>query len=235
MGIVYRASHAMLRRPTAIKLLPADRAGNETLARFEKEVQLTASLTHPNTVTIFDYGRTPDGIFYYAMELLDGATLADVVEVDGPQPAARVAQILGQAAGALAEAHAVKLIHRDVKPANIMLVEQGGKPDVAKVLDFGLVKELDATASPELTQIDAVTGTPQYMAPESIRAPDEVDARSDIYALGAVGYFLLTGEHVFTADTVVEVCAKHLNDEPVAPSERLGAAVPADLETLILA
>ncbi len=234
MGIVYRASHAMLRRPTAVKLLPADRAGHESLARFEKEVQLTARLTHPNTVTIFDYGRTPEGVFYYAMELLDGATLAELVAVDGPQPAARVSRILDQIAGALAEAHAINLIHRDIKPANIMLVEQGGKPDVSKVLDFGLVKDLARTSEAELTLADAITGTPQYLSPEGIRAPDSVDGRSDLYALGAIGYFLLTGKHVFSGGTVVEVCAQHLSAEPVPPSQRLGKPIPADLEALLL-
>ena len=234
MGVVYRASHAMLRRPTAIKLLPAAKAGEEYLRRFEKEVQLTAQLTHPNTVTIFDYGRTPEGVFYYAMEFLDGATLADVVAMDGPQSPARVVHILRQAAGALAEAHAVRLIHRDIKPANIMLVSQGGSPDVVKMLDFGLVKDLDAADDAVQTLEGAITGTPQYMPPEAIRAPDRVDARGDLYALGAVGYFLLTGAHVFDAETVVEVCTMHLHDEPVPPAVRLGSPVPPDLEAILL-
>jgi len=234
MCTVYRARHAMLRRPTAIKLLPAEKTGAQHLARFEREVQLTAMLTHPNTVTIFDYGRTPEGVFYYAMELLDGATLRDVIEIDGAQPAARVAYILAGVAGSLAEAHGVGLMHRDIKPANIMLAEQGGKPDVAKVLDFGLVKELGGSAEVDLTQDGSVTGTPQYLAPESIEHPDEVDQRADIYALGAVGYFLLTGEHVFTGETVIEICVKHLRNEPPPLSERLGKPVPAALEALVL-
>lgn len=234
MGAVYRASHAMLRRPTAVKLLPPELAGVEHVARFEKEVQLTAMLTHPNTVTIYDYGRTPDGIFYYAMELLDGATLRDIVEVAGPQPAARVVAVLNAVAGALAEAHGVGLMHRDIKPGNIMLVEQSGKPDVAKVLDFGLVKELEPASTEELTLAGAITGTPQYLAPEAIRSPETVDARTDLYALGAVGYFLLTGTHVFNGETVLDICLKHLGSEPSSPSEQLGAAVPADLEALIL-
>jgi hypothetical protein len=188
MGMVYAARHAMLRRPTAVKLLPAEKAGAEQLVRFEREVQLTAMLTHPNTVTVFDYGRTPDGVFYYAMEYLDGATLQDVVEVDGPQPPARVAYILSRVAGALAEAHEVGLMHRDVKPANIMLVEQGGKPDIPKVLDFGLVKEMKKSEAASLTQADVVTGTPQYMPPEALSAPDSIDARSDLYSLGAVTF-----------------------------------------------
>ena len=234
MGAVYRASHAMLRRPTAVKLLPPEKAGETALVRFEKEVQLTASLTHPNTVTIFDYGRTPDGVFYYAMELLDGPTLGDVVAMDGPQPAGRVVRILAQAAGALAEAHGVGLIHRDIKPANIMLVEQGGVPDVVKVVDFGLVKELSRDTTASLTNADAITGTPQYMAPEAILSPDEVDARSDLYALGAVAFFLLTGEHLFAGATAVEVCSHHLHTPPDRPSERLGEPLPPSLEDLVL-
>lgn len=234
MGMVYRAEHAMLRRPTAIKLLPVEKAGARSVARFEKEVQLTAMLTHPNTVTIFDYGRTPDGVFYYAMEYLDGATLSAVVDTGGPLEPARVVHILNQAAGALAEAHGVHLIHRDIKPANIMLVEQGGTPDVAKVLDFGLVKELDQSEDTSLTKADSITGTPQYIAPEAITSPDDVDARSDIYALGAVGYYLLTGTHVFGGNTVIEVCSAHLHEQPVPMSKRTDNAVPPELEALIL-
>ena len=234
MGAVYRARHAMLRRPTALKLLKTERAGADAIARFEKEVQLTAALTHPNTVTIFDYGRTPEGVFYYVMELLDGATVTDIVEATGAQPPARVVHILRDAASALAEAHGVHLIHRDIKPSNIMLVEQGGKPDVGKVLDFGLVKELEGAADVALTQANSITGTPQYLSPEGIVAPDTVDARSDIYALGAVGYYLLTGSHLFDGNTVVEVCGAHLHKTPEPPSERLGGRVPPDLEALIL-
>jgi serine/threonine-protein kinase len=239
MGVVYLARHAMLRRPAAIKLLRPDRPGTASLARFEREVQLTARLTHPNTIRIFDYGRTPDGIFYYAMEYLDGASLADVIDASGPMPPGRVIHILEQAAGALAEAHRVGLIHRDIKPANIFLTEQGGVPDVAKVLDFGLVKQVGAADAhestlPRISLADSITGTPLYMAPESITTPDKVDARTDLYALGAVGYFLLTGRHVFTGRTALEVCGHHLLSEPTPPSVRLGARVPADLEALIL-
>jgi serine/threonine-protein kinase len=234
MGIVYRARHAMLRRGTAVKLLPPRKAGEQAVARFEREVQLTAQLTHPNTVTVFDYGRTPEGIFYYAMELLGGASLEDVIAVDGAQPPGRVIHILHHVAGALSEAHAVGLIHRDIKPANIFLCEQGGELDVPKVLDFGLVKEVNEGGGVGLTQADAITGTPLYMSPESIRAPGRMDGRSDLYALGAVGYYLLTGGHVFEGNTLVEVCGHHLHTTPQAPSERLGTAVPEDLEALLL-
>lgn len=239
MGVVYRAHHGMLRRPTAIKLLKAGKSNEAAIERFAREVRLTARLTHPNTVTIYDYGRTPEGLFYYAMELLEGADLREVVAVDGPQAPGRVVKVLSEVASALTEAHGVGLIHRDIKPANIILSFQGGMPDVAKVVDFGLVKELDreGIGESELAKDHAITGTPQYMAPESITTPDQVDARSDLYALGAVGYFLLTGTHVFSAMTIVEICADHLHTEPEPPSARLGPsapAIPADLEALIL-
>jgi hypothetical protein len=236
MGVVYRATHAMLRRPAAIKLLLPDLAGEKNLARFEREVQLTSRLTHPHTISIFDYGRTADGVFYYVMEYVDGFDLEQLVDEDGPQKPERVIRILAQASGALAEAHALGLIHRDIKPANIVLTERVDEPDIVKVVDFGLVKAIEASpGDASVTNIDAITGTPMYLAPEAIASPDSVDARSDLYALGAVGYFLLTGQHVFDAPTVVEVCSKHLLEVPVPPSQRLGRAVPPDLEALILA
>jgi len=236
MGVVYRATHAMLRRPAAIKLLLPDRAGEKNLARFEREVQLTSRLTHPHTVSIFDYGRTADDVFYYVMEYIDGFDLERLVDEDGPLQPARVIRILAQASGALAEAHALGLIHRDIKPANLVLTERVDEPDIVKVVDFGLVKTLETSpGDAALTNVDAITGTPLYLAPEAIASPDSVDARSDLYALGAVGYFLLTGQHVFAAATVVEVCSKHLLEAPVPPSQRLGRAVPPDLEALILA
>lgn len=234
MGAVYRASHAMLRRPTAIKILSPAAASPEAMSRFEREVQLTAQLTHPNTVTIYDYGRTADGVLYYAMELLDGATLEAIVEVDGPQPAARVVHVLEQVAGALGEAHSIGLIHRDVKPANIVLCTHGGEHDVAKVVDFGLVKELEERHPATVSQEGTISGTPLYMAPEILIEPNAASPRSDIYALGAVGYYLLTGEHVFSGRTVIEVLGHHLHTEPIPPSRRLGDPVPEDLERLVL-
>jgi serine/threonine-protein kinase len=237
MGIVYRARHAMLRRPTAIKLLPPEKAGDENILRFEREVQLTAGLSHPNTVAIFDYGRTADGIFYYAMEYLDGINLEQLVKLEGPLPPARVVHILRQVGGSLAEAHEVGLVHRDVKPANIILCERGGMADVAKVVDFGLVKRFHADqtdATTALTRESTIVGTPLYIAPECFSGDGHVDARSDLYALGAVAYMLLTGTPVFSAGTVVEICAHHLHTPPVPPSERLGACVPPDLERLVL-
>jgi eukaryotic-like serine/threonine-protein kinase len=234
MGEVYRASHGMMRRPSAIKLLRSDRTGVLDLRRFEREVQLTARLTHPNTITIYDYGRTPDGVFYYAMELLQGATLERVVAVGGAQPPERVVRILTMACGALTEAHGIGLIHRDIKPANIMLCTQGGELDVVKLLDFGLVKEFEVDRSVTLTGLSAVVGTPQYMAPESILDPVSVDARADLYALGAVAYYLLAGVVVFEGKSVIEVCSQHLHQEP-APLSTHGVAVPAALEAVVLA
>jgi hypothetical protein len=234
MGEVYRARHGMMRRPSAVKLLRLDRAGENSLHRFEREVQLTARLTHPNTITIFDYGRTHDGVFYYAMELLDGATLQRIVAVDGAQATGRVVRILTMVCGALTEAHAIGLIHRDIKPANIMLCTQGGERDVVKLLDFGLVKEFEVDREVKLTGARAIIGTPQYMAPESILEPDSVDARTDIYALGAVAYYLLAGVDVFDGKSTVEICSQHLHQAPKPLSAR-GVAIPADLETVILA
>jgi serine/threonine-protein kinase len=235
MGAVYVARHARLRRPTALKLLLPDRTGPDSIARFEREVQLTSQLTHPNTVAVYDYGRTPDGIFYYAMEYIDGLSLAELVDTHGPQPPGRVIHILIQAADALIEAHALGLVHRDVKPANILLCERAGSSDVVKLLYFGLVKDIRPNADPSLTQADAITGTPLYLAPETIADPAMVDHRVDLYALGAVGYCLVTGAPPFQGRSTVEVCGHHLHSLPVAPSERLGSPLPGDLDAVLLA
>jgi serine/threonine-protein kinase len=232
MGVVYRARHGMMRRPTAIKLLKPDQVGATSLKRFEREVQLTARLTHPHTITLFDYGRTPDGLFYYAMELLDGAPLDRVVAVAGALHPARVVHVVYHVAGALTEAHDVGLIHRDIKPANIILARRGGMDDFPKVVDFGLVKDLERGPA-DLTRANVVAGTPLYLAPEAINAPETVGPRSDLYSLGAVGYFALTGTNVFEGRTLVEVCSHHLHTPPEPPSRRL-PGVPADLEAVIL-
>ncbi len=234
MGEVYRARHAMLRRPTAIKLLHAARAEQHDIARFEREVQLTSRLTHPNTIAIYDYGRTPDGVFYYAMEYLPGIDLARLVKVDGPQPEGRLIHVLGQVCGSLEEAHAAGLIHRDIKPENIILCERGARYDVAKVLDFGIVKDHGGSAATQLTAAGSFFGTPLYISPEAIQRPELVDARADIYALGAVGYFLLVGQPPFEGATLAEVCAHHINTQPVPPSESSGRPIDSDLEQLIL-
>jgi eukaryotic-like serine/threonine-protein kinase len=234
MGVVYLARHALLRRPTAVKLLPSDRAGERAVRRFEREVRLTSGLTHPNTIAIFDFGRTPDGVFYYAMEYLDGITLEDLVALTGPQPAARVIQILRQACGSLGEAHHCGLIHRDIKPANLMLCVRGGVPDQVKVLDFGLVKEYSAEVEAGLSLDGALLGTPAYIAPESIVDPERVDGRADLYGLGAIGYFLLVGEPVFESHSLLEACVQHVHSAPVPPSERTAAPIPPALEALIM-
>jgi serine/threonine-protein kinase len=233
MGAVYRARHAFLRRPTAIKLIRSGLATPEMLARFEREVQLTSQLTHPNTIAIFDYGRTPEGIFYYAMEYLPGLPLDQVIRDDGPQPEARVVYLLKQICASLAEAHRISLVHRDIKPANIIICERGGTCDVVKVLDFGLVKELDSDDS-GVTKAEHVVGTPLYMSPEGVLSATNVSPRSDVYAVGAVAYALVTGQQVFSGNSGVEIIGHHLHTAPVPPSERLGRPIEPFLERLIL-
>jgi tRNA A-37 threonylcarbamoyl transferase component Bud32 len=233
-GAVYRAHHALMRRPVAVKLLQTEKLTQSSAARFEREVQLTSQLTHPNTITLYDYGRTPEGIFYYAMEYLDGLTIDRLVKQYGAQPEGRVISILRQVCGSLAEAHAIGLVHRDIKPANVFLTQRGGVPDFVKVLDFGLVKVRDVQGGAELTMAEATLGTPLYMSPEAVEHANEVDARSDLYSLGAVGYFLVTGEAMFDCLTLGEVLMHQVKDLPVRPSERLGKPVSPDLEELLM-
>lgn len=234
MGTVYKAKHAMLRRPTAVKLLDVDKMSEAAIARFEREVQLTSGLTHPNTVAVFDYGRTPDGIVYYAMEYLEGLNVDDFVRRFGPMPEARVVFLLRQVCGSLAEAHALGLVHRDVKPANIFLTCRGGLHDFVKVLDFGLAKSLDGQDRANVTSPNALMGTPLYLAPEAVNHPESVDARADVYAVGAVGYFMLTGTPVFTGANIMEICLKHVKEAPQPPSVRSGKPISAALETILL-
>jgi eukaryotic-like serine/threonine-protein kinase len=235
MGTVYRAKHALLRRPTAVKLLDIDKVSDNAIARFEREVQMTSRLNHPNTIAIYDYGRTPEGIFFYAMEFLDGMNLDDLVVRYGPQPEGRVISILEQVCGSLAEAHGIGLIHRDIKPANIILNHRGGQYDVVKVLDFGLVKSLrDDEREATLTAAGSLAGTPLYLSPEAIERPNTVDARSDIYAIGAVGYFLLTATPLFRGASIMEICFHHIKTQPEPPSKRLGHPVSLRLEAIIL-
>jgi hypothetical protein len=234
MGVVYLAHHAMLLRPTAVKFLEVDKTNEQTVARFEREVRLTSRLAHPNTIAIYDYGRTDEGIFYYAMEYLDGVNLEDLIRRYGPQPEERVIHLLRQACGSLAEAHSIGLIHRDIKPANLVLTQRGGIPDFVKLLDFGLVKAVDSQKQSRLTTAGAMAGTPLYLSPEAIQSPDSVDARSDLYALGAAGYFLLTGSPVFDGQSIVEIVQKHVHAAPQPPSQRLGKPVSPELEKLLL-
>ena len=231
MGEVYRASHAMLRRPTAIKVIQPEAASPEMLSRFEREVRETSRLSHPNTVSIFDYGRTADGAFYYAMEYLDGADLRRVVERHGPVGPARAIHLLAQACGALAEAHAAGLVHRDLKPSNLMLCRRGGIHDVVKVVDFGLVKDFRGPAS-HVTGTGAICGTPETLAPEVLRG-EPASPQSDLYAMGVVGYYLLTGKPVFDAQSAADLIGHHLHTPPVPLRQRV-PSVPADLEAVIL-
>jgi serine/threonine-protein kinase len=245
MGVVWEARHALLRRPTAVKLLAPGTEGERALARFEREVQLTAGLTHPSTIAIYDYGRTADGVFYYAMELLHGINLLQLVDLDGPLPPARVVHLLRQACGALTEAHAAGLIHRDIKPANLMVCVYGGIPDFLKVLDFGLVKDVaavegategraaESSGDTGLSQDGSLLGTPLYMAPEGMSDPTHVDARADIFALGAVGYFLLAGKSPFPGRTAIEVFRMERQGPPPPLSRVARHPVPASLDETI--
>ena len=233
-GMVYHAQHAMLRRPVAVKLLNLDKTHDTAIARFEREVQLTSHLNHPNTITIYDYGRTPEGIFFYAMEYLDGVNLDKLGKEFGPQPEGRVIHILRQICGSLAEAHSVGLIHRDIKPANIILNRRGGQYDVVKVLDFGLAKAINSGQELELTAADSIVGTPLYLAPEGVERPEELDARSDLYAVGAIGYFLLTGKPLFELKNLRDVLMHQVKTMPPKPSDRLGKPIGSDLENLIM-
>ena len=234
MGAVYRAEHRLLKRQTAVKLISPERAGKQALERFEREVMQTSRLQHPNTIAVFDYGHSPDGVFYYAMEYLEGLDLEELVTLDGPQPPGRVVHVLAQAAHALAEAHDAGLIHRDIKPANLILTHRGGIADMLKVVDFGLVKDLASESDVSMSRSDTIMGTPLYMAPEVLDLPNGLDARADLYALAAVGYFLLTGSHAIEAKTLVAVIAQRMSGRVTPPSERLGKKLPEDLEALIL-
>ncbi len=235
MGEVYLAQHALLRRPSAIKLIRPERAGDpKNLLRFEREVQAAATLTHPNAVQIYDYGLAEDGTFYYVMEYLPGLTLEQLVERHGPLSPARACRLLQQVCGALQEAHAIGLIHRDLKPGNIMVCERGGLHDVAKLLDFGLVLPQAASQDEvKLTLEGTITGTPAYMSPEQAAGQEALDARSDIYSLGALAYFLLTGRPPFAGPSAVKVLAAHLY-EPPTPLTAHRPDVPEELQAIVL-
>jgi serine/threonine-protein kinase len=235
MGEVYLAEHTLLRRPCAVKLIrPGGDGVDRQAARFEREVRATAALTHPNTVEIYDYGRAEDGTFYYAMEYLPGPNLDQLVRRHGPLPPARVVHLLRQVCGALREAHGVGLVHRDIKPANVIVCSRGGIHDVVKLLDFGLVRATDPGAGGgKLTQDGAIAGTPEYMSPEQAEGIAGLDGRSDIYSLGAVAYFLLTGRPPFRKATALQVLFAHAR-EPVEPLTTTRPDVPADLQGVVL-
>jgi len=243
MGEVWRAEHRLLARDAAIKLVRPEVLGARndqevqlTLRRFEREAQATAALNSPHTIQVFDFGITQDGTFYYVMELLAGRDLESLVREFGPLPAARTIYLLRQVCHSLADAHARGLVHRDVKPANIYVCRMGLDYDFAKVLDFGLVKIRNRPSADSLTTMDqSTTGTPAYMAPECILGDVDVDRRADVYALGCVAYFVLTGSLVFDAENSMQMLMHHLHTEPTRPSERTEMPIPRELDDLVLA
>jgi len=243
MGEVYHAHHRLLARPAAIKLIRPERGLDESASvsrvaaqRFRREAEAAASLRSPHTIQLYDFGVTADGRFYLVMELLDGIDLETLVRRYGPQPPGRVVHLLRQACDSLAEAHARGLVHRDIKPANIHLCRLGLEYDFVKVLDFGLVKHDESSGDTQtfLSAPGLTPGTPAYMAPE-MATGESLDGRLDLYALGCVGYLLLTGERVFDAESAVVMIARHLKAEPIPPSIRSGRPIPRRLEEVILA
>jgi eukaryotic-like serine/threonine-protein kinase len=238
MGEVWRAEHRLLARPAAIKLITAQRLEEDSSVaeeRFRREAQAAAALRSPHTIQLYDFGLTRDRRPYYVMELLDGCDLESLVKRYGAQPAARVAYILRQACHSLAEAHATGLVHRDIKPANLYIGRLGLDYDFVKVLDFGLVKRQNdlSERDMQLTAPEAISGTPAYMAPE-MASGQPVDSRADLYALGCVGYFLVTGQRIFEGTHPMQVLVQHLQSEPVPPSARIGRPVPPALESLLM-
>jgi len=236
MGEVYLGEHTLLKRTCAIKLIRPEQAGDPTtLLRFEREVQAMATLTHPNTVEIYDYGHAADGTFYYVMEYLPGLSLQELVDLHGPLAPGRAIHFLRQICGALKEAHSIGLIHRDIKPSNVIACQRGGIQDVAKLLDFGLVQDIGgfAAGNERLTGIGAIVGSPNYLSPEQAIGKGQIDSRTDIYSLGAVAYFLVTGQPPFRRDTPMELVAAHMKD-PAPPPRELRPELPIDLEEVIL-
>jgi serine/threonine-protein kinase len=233
MGEVWLAEHALLKRPCAVKFIRPDLAAHPaTAARFAREVQAVTGLTHVNTVRVYDYGQAEDGSFYYVMEYLDGPTLEALVRQEEPLPPGRVVYLLRQVCAALAEAHAAGLVHRDLKPGNVIVAALGGQRDVAKLLDFGLVQDLSADANDRLTRTGTVLGTPAYMSPEQAAGESAVDARGDIYSLGAVAYFALTGRPPFQGKGLGQLLAAHRSEVP-PPLTDLRPEVPADLAAVV--
>ena len=231
MGIVYKATHKMMHRDTALKLLKNEACTERDLKLFENEVRQTCKLSHPNTIRVYDYGKTDDGTFYYVMEYLEGMELDDIVKKMGPLSPERAIYFLKQVCASLNEAHTAGLVHRDIKGQNVFITQQGGEYDVVKVLDFGLVREISDTDN---SMVDNVSGTPKYMSPESVVRPRDVNHSSDLYAVGVLGYYILTGSYPFEAATPVALLMKHVNEEPPKPSEIFGKALPEDLEKVIL-
>ncbi len=235
MGEVWRASHNLLARPAAIKLIKFDAGREEVFARrFQREANAIAGLQSPHTVYLYDFGTTREGRLYYVMELLDGISLQTLITTFGPQPAPRVVAILRQMCRSLGEAHEKQIVHRDLKPSNVMICQVAQTCDFVKVLDFGLAKTFGGTEVSPLTMEGVTLGTPEYMAPEVARADPAIDARADLYALGCVAYFLLTGTLVFIDPNPVGVALKHMRTPPDPPSQRTSQFVSSDLEGIIL-
>ena len=241
MGEIYEASHRMIAKPAAIKLIRPEllatypEFADMVTERFYREAEAVAALRSPHTVALYDFGVAADGTLFYVMELLDGIDLQRLVERFGPLPPERVVHILAQACDSLSEAHAHGMVHRDIKPSNILLCNLGTTVDFVKVLDFGLVRrDAPAPGAEGLSAPLGQPGTPSYMAPETISGSDAVDRRADLYALGCVGYWLLTGQAVFEGSSPIQIMYHHGYDVPVPPSERLGRPLPPELEAVIL-
>jgi serine/threonine-protein kinase len=243
MGEVYRARHRLLARPAAVKLIsPAALKGSSpeenrvVIERFRREAEAAATLRSPHTIELYDYGVAEDGTFYYVMELLDGIDFHDLVHKHGPLPAERVVHLLAQACDSLGEAHLAGLVHRDVKPSNILACRMGLRVDYVKVLDFGLVKSDPGHSEQQMniTTAGSVSGTPAFMAPESVSGIGTIGPAADVYALGCVAYWLLTGQNVFKAANATMMMLQHVQASPVPPSLKSPVPVPRDLEELIL-
>lgn len=235
MGQVYIAQHALICRATAVKVLEAPPGeSKEMLTRFEREVRLSAGLSHPNTITIYDYGRSGDNTFYYAMEYLEGMDLQQLVERFGPVTPERVVHILAQVCGSLAEAHDCNIIHRDVKPSNIFLTRCGGIYDFVKVLDFGLAKTIKSDEAPGITKTGMLLGTPRYISPETVSGGNDVDQRADLYCVGGVAYWMLAGHPPFDSASCIELIIQHVKATPIRPSETSELPVPPELDDIVM-
>jgi hypothetical protein len=235
MGRVYIAQHALLCRPTAVKVVEATLGeAEEAIARFEREVRLSATLSHPNTITVYDFGRTGPQTFYYAMEYLEGLSLEDLVRRFGPLPPERTAFILTQVCGSLAEAHANSIVHRDIKPSNIFVTHRGGLYDFVKVLDFGLAKQVGSDEREFVTAAGMVLGTPVYIPPEAVSEIGPVDQRADLYCLGGVAYWMLVGQPPFEAPTSVELILHHVRTRPKRPAEVSELPIPPEMDEIVI-
>lgn len=235
VGNVYHARHDLLKRPSAVKLLKPTRATDEMTARFRREAKLASQLTHPNMIEIYDYGVGIDGSLFYAMELLEGDTVGDLVLREGSMPVARVVHILCQVCAGLAEAHGKGLVHRDISMTNIMACLYGGEYDFVKILDFGLVKSVTGDQSQTVTRSLRILGTPQYMAPERLHDPADVDVRADVYSVGAVAFFLLSGRRMFETEDTLALTSRVINEVPPRLSEVAAQPIPAELDELVAA